>query len=356
MRNKTIAYLFPLLFAFNGSSVGAQTIRSPWDDHPVVATDVASTCPHPDPVPTDLTTEGFYRLDDPTHSIVDPKRMAAYTRSSGPAKAAAAAIVNEADQYRITGSRAAAVCTVELLDQMGRNNALGGHMSSSQAYYVQGWLAGAMALAFLKVRDSGVATAEQTNVIGAWLERLGTSTRNWYDEALRKKPDGNNHLYWAGVQLVATAAVTGNRKDLDWAIAAYRNGIGQITADGTLPLEMSRGERALHYHLYALAPLVMIAEFGEDNGIPLYVENGHALRRLEMTSVAGLGDPQLFAHRAGIAQEHSQAPGGDALAWAPPYLRRYPEASLQGYVDRAPTLFSFYLGGLPAPGRTSVSH
>jgi poly(beta-D-mannuronate) lyase len=169
MRNKTIVYLFPLLFALSETVVGAQTIRSPWDGHPVVATDVASSWPHPDPVPADLTTEGFYRLDDPTHSIVDPKRIAAYTRSSGPAKSAAAAIVNEADNYRRTGSRAAAVCTVEMLDQMGRNNALGGHMSSGQAYYVQGWLAGAMAIAFLKVRDSGVATAEQTNLIGGWL-------------------------------------------------------------------------------------------------------------------------------------------------------------------------------------------
>jgi poly(beta-D-mannuronate) lyase len=146
------------------------------------------------------------------------------------------------------------------------------------------------------------------------------STRDWYGEALRKKPAGNNHLYWAGVQLAATAAVTGNHKDLDWAIKAYRNGIGQIAADRTLPLEMSRGERALHYHLYALAPLVLIAEFGEDNGIPLYVENDHALRRLEKTSVAGLGGAQLFAQRTGIAQEQSQAVGGDAWPGHRPIL------------------------------------
>ena len=144
--------------------------------------------------------------------------------------------------------------------------------------------------------------------------------------------------------------MTGDRKDFDWGVAAYRNGVSQIAADGTLPLEMGRGARALHYHLYALAPLVLIAEFGEDNGLPLYAENHHAIERLVYASVAGLDDPAPFAKQTGIAQEHDSHPGGDALAWAPPYLARFPDATLQRYVGQAPTLFSLYLGGLPAPG------
>ena len=56
----------------------------------------------------------------------------------------------------------------------------------------------------------------------------------------------------------------------DWAMAAYDNGVNQIRPDGTLPLEMARGRRAFHYHLYALAPLVLLAEFGEANQLDLY--------------------------------------------------------------------------------------
>ena len=348
--NRVVQVLaLPLAFLAT-TAMQAQRIRSPWDGHPVALTAAADTCPTLPPIPADLTTDGFYRSDDPTHSIIDPKRMEAYSRSSGPVKAATAAIVKQADQYRRTGSRAAAICTVSLLDDMAGTNALGGHMSSSQAYYVQGWLAGSLAFAFLKVRDNGVVRPDQNSAIAAWLARLGASTRDWYDAALARKPEGNNHLYWAGLELCAISAVTNDQKDFNWCLATYRNGVQQIAADGTLPLEMARGERALHYHLYALAPLVLIAEFGEDNGLPLYAEDHHALERLVHTSVSGLSDPAPFVHQTGVAQEIESHPGGDALAWAPPYLARFPDSTLQRYVAQAPTLFSLYLGGLPAPG------
>jgi poly(beta-D-mannuronate) lyase len=353
MKAGTCLPMYVILLLTPVAALHAQAIRSPWDGHPVAATDAAESCPRLPPVPADLTTDGFYKLGDATHSIIDPKRMEAYTQSSGPPKAAATAIVHEADRYRTTGSRAAALCTISLLEQMAQANAMGGHMSSGQAYYVQGWLAGAMAIAYLKVRDSGVAKPEQTKAIAAWLGHLGASTRDWYDAALAKKPEANNHLYWAGLQLCAISSVTGNRKDFDWCVAAYRNGVRQIAADGTLPLEMSRGARALHYHLYALAPLVLIAEFGEDNGVPLYAENHHALERLVRASVAGLDDPAPFAKRAGVAQERDSHPGGDAMAWAPPYLARFPDEALQRYVSQAPNLFSLYMGGLPAPGTST---
>ena len=344
---------FLAALALSALPCAAQAIRSPWDGHPVALTDTPEACPAIPAVPADLTTDGFYRTDDPTHSIVDPRRMAAYTASSGPPKTAAAAIVKEADTFRTTGSRAAAACTIALLGQMAQSNALAGHMSSGQAYYVQGWLAGAMAIAFLKVRETGLATPQQTHDIAAWLNRLGASTRNWYDAALARKPEGNNHLYWAGVQLCATAAVANDRKDLDWCFAAYRNGIRQIQPDGTLPLEMARGTRALHYHLYALAPLVLIAEFGQDNGVPLYPEGHDALARLVKTSIDGVGDPSLFVERTGTKQEVPERLDGDNIAWAPPYLGRFPSAVIARYVAEARSLSSFYLGGLPAPAATA---
>jgi poly(beta-D-mannuronate) lyase len=46
-------------------------------------------------------------------------------------------------------------------------------------------------------------------------------------------------------------------------MASYDNGVLQIRPDGTLPQEMARGSRAPRYHLYALAPLVLLAEFGK---------------------------------------------------------------------------------------------
>ena len=330
-------------------AAGPPPVRSPWDQHPVAVTEVPDSCPVLPSVPPDLTTESFYSPGDATHSIIDPARMAAYTESSGPAKAAAAEIIAHADRYRTTGSRAAAFCTMTLLAGLASQNALAGHMSSGQAYYVQGWLAGAMAVAFLKTRQSGFATSEQSQAIAQWLQRLGLSMRAWYDKALARKPLGNNHLYWAGFELCAIAAVANDHSDLDWGIAAYRNGTRQIAADGSLPLESARGSRALHYHFFALAPLVLIAEFGELNGVPLYAENDYALARLEHLCVSAFGDATPFGRQSGLVQQIPVQAAGDDIAWAPPYLARFPDPILKGYLDHATHLSSFYLGGLPAP-------
>ncbi len=46
-------------------------------------TDAAYACPAIAHIAPDLVTDGFYRLDDPTHSIIDPVRQEAYHKSSG---------------------------------------------------------------------------------------------------------------------------------------------------------------------------------------------------------------------------------------------------------------------------------
>ena len=324
-------------------------LRSPWSGHPVAPTTAPYTCSPLQHLTPDLTTDGFYRLDDPTHSIVDPVRMAAYAASANPVKAVGQAIVASADDYRTTGSQAAARCTVDRILALAGDHSLAGKMSSRQAYYVQGWVVGAVAIAYLKVRDDAHVTPAQNKLIADWLLSVGAQTQHYYDD--RNKPGKgdaqNNHLYWAGVELAAIGVAANNRPDFDWAVAAYNNGVSQIRPDGTLPLEMARGTRALHYHLYALAPLVLIAEFGEANGLDLYARNNGAIHRLVDVSIAGLSNPQLFVKDTGIKQEVPKVVSGDQIGWAPPYVRRFPNPALEQLIRKAPSLSVYYLGGLP---------
>ena len=337
------------LFALLLSHAAAVPLLSPWSGHNVALTDAPFACPALPSIAPDLTTDGFYRLDDPTHSIVDPARMAAYKASADPVKAVGLALVREADAFRTTGSKAAAKCAVDHMTSLARQRSLTGKMSSSQAFYVQGWIGGAIAIAYLKVAGSGLLSPDQAHLIGPWLQQIGHATQLWYDEHAARSHDplGNNHLYWAGVELAAIAVVNDNRKDFDWALATYENGVAQIRPDGTLPLEMARGSKALHYHLYALAPLVLIAEFGEANGTDLYAAHNGALHRLASTSVKGISDPSLFVSITRQPQESSEPVTGDQIGWAPPYLRRFPDPTLARYVQQAPSLSVFYLGGLP---------
>ena len=321
-------------------------LLSPWNGRAVALTDAPYACASIDHIAPDLTTDGFYRLDDPTHSIIDPVRQAAYNASANPVKAAGLAIVASADAFRTTGSRAAAECTMTRVLTLAREKSLTGHMSSGQAYYVQGWVAGAIAIAYLKVREAASVTPDQATLIGNWLHAVGQQTRDYYDRHT-KSGNGNNHLYWAGVQLAATGVAANNRSDYDWGLATYDNGVNQIQPDGSLPLEMARGTRALHYHLYAIAPLVLLAEFGEANHQDLYAQKNGAIHRLIKFSIAGIADPTPFANATGVKQEPINRPSGDQIGWAPPYARRFPNPTLSKYIANAPTLSVYYLGGLP---------
>jgi poly(beta-D-mannuronate) lyase len=332
-------------------TAAAAPLRSPWDGHKIKQTDAPYTCGPILHLAADLTTNSFYRLDDPTHSIVDPVRMAEYKRTADGVKAVGAAVVAAADAYRTTGSRAALHCAAEQTLSLAKENALGGRMSSTQAMYVQGWEAGAIAIAYLKVReDAGLGPADE-KLIGSWLLRLGNATRAYYDGQRAKGDKGNNHLYWAGTELIAVGTAANDRSAFDWGIGTYDDGVKEIRPDGTLPREMSRGQRALHYHFYALAPLVLTAEFGEANGIDLYAHSDGAIHRLVKVCLAGVKDKDLFAKPAGAPQEFPAVLSGDQIGWAPPYLRRFPNPELAHLIEVAPSLSVPYLGGLPPDGK-----
>jgi poly(beta-D-mannuronate) lyase len=326
-----------------------QPLRSPWDGKPVTITEAGYACPAMAHIAPDLVTDGFYRLDDPTHSIIDPVRQEAYRKSSDGVKNVGMGIVKAADDFRSTGSRAAAQCAVAQIVTLAGEHSLAGKMSSNQAYYVQGWVVGAIAIAYLKVRETGIATPQQTDAIAKWMESVGEQTKNYYDSHKRvgHGDSQNNHLYWAGVELAAIGVAANNRKDFDWAMATYDNGVNQIRPDGSLPLEMARNSRALHYHLYALAPLVLLAEFGEANHLDMYAHAKGAIHRLVDFSIAGLKDPTPFAKATGVQQEVPKVVSGDQIGWAPPYVERFPNPELERLVKAAPSLSVYYLGGLP---------
>jgi len=322
-------------------------LRSPWDSEARAASDAPYRCPEAPSLPHDFATNSYYI--DPRHSIIDPALKKKYEDSVAPIDGFARSVVAAADAYRATGSRAAAGCAVNLLAQAAVRKVLSGHMEGHQASYVQGWNLGAWAVAWLKVRSSGAASQQQESEIHAWFKKLAEGTRDYYDEKRRgRRPNDadNNHLYWAAFAIAAAGIANDDRRLFAWGMTAYRQGIGDIRSDGTLPMEMARGQMALHYHLYALAPLVFLAEMGEANGLDLYAERDFAIRRLVARCVAGLEDPALFERQTGIAQVPQEVAGLEA-SWGTVWTHRFPDAKISALISHARYRGYTELGGLP---------
>jgi poly(beta-D-mannuronate) lyase len=325
-------------------------LQSPWDSAPTAASDTPWDCPAAPSLPHDFATNSYYI--DAQHSVIDPALRKKYTNSVAPIEGFSRNVVAAADAYRSTGSRAAAACVVTLLENAARQKALTGHMEGHQSSYVQGWNLGAWAVAWLKVRASGAASAERQTAILPWLKKLADLNRGYYEakRSQRGSSDAhNNHLYWAGFAIAAAGIACNANALFEWGVAAYRQGVKDIQSDGALPLEMARGQMALHYHLYALAPLAMLAEFGAANGLDLYHEQDFAIRRLMERCVAGLEDPGFFQQRTGIAQVTTPQIDSWEISWAVPWTRRFPDAKISALLAKARQLQYTTLGGLPPP-------
>jgi hypothetical protein len=81
------------------------------------------------------------------------------------------------------------------------------------------------------------------------------AVRDDYDAKPSLSSHRNNHLYWAAWSVGLVSAALDDRALLAWSLAKARVGIAQITNEGFLPLELERKGRALHYHVFAAAPV-----------------------------------------------------------------------------------------------------
>jgi poly(beta-D-mannuronate) lyase len=248
----------------------------------------AIACAALPPVVIDIDANNYY--SDAHHSIIDPVRKARNEAATKPVDEMLAAVSQAANAWQRTRDPQDARCALEAMASWAGQNAMLGKMTTEQSFYTRKWALSGLALSYARVQ--AVAPAEQRKRIEAWLLALADATMVHSDA---HKGVRNNHYYWEGLAVTATGAVTGNARCLDWGRKVFAHAMGQIQPDGTLPLEMERAGRALSYHLFAAAPLVMMASI-------LDVQ-APELDRLVAFSVAGVNDPTLVQKLNGAAQE-----------------------------------------------------
>ena len=286
---------------------------------------VLSECPSPPPPVHDLDLTRFYA--DAAGSVVDPDKMAAHKAQTAPLTEFVGFVAKQADRAWMQRSSPTMTiaCALSWLKSWAQADAYLGRMSSPQSESQRKWDLAGTALAYLKIRRW--ATSEDRALIEPWLIKWADAARAAFDDTSVKR---NNHWYWLGFGLGAVGLATGSDTHWQMAKAIMADAARDIAADGTLPLELARQGRALHYHAFGVMPLVALAELGQSRGEDWYALNGGALHRLVAKTIEGLADPAVFDALAGAPQER---PVKSFAGWVSLYRSRFPER-LQTDIDQ----------------------
>lgn len=285
-------------------------------------TQSARACEIPDPVST-IDPPGFY--DDPTGyaSAVKPMR-------------------DFISRLNTSAGNRDWSCALNQLESWAKADALMGHISGYQGYYERSWAGTDFAMIVLRMpRDFREANKGAFESIDAWLERIAVATRD--SEAINHLH--NNLVYWAGLDLISIGTVTGNASLIDSGLLRIRQGIRDIGPNGSLAREVKRGNRALHYHTFALIPLVFAAELVQRRNIDLYRENDGAIGRLANLVIDAVEDPASFAKITPVRQDLFPWTFQDELCWLEPYYARFKDNRLPALIAPRRPFSEWRLGG-----------
>lgn len=303
-------------------------------------------CPAAPPAIVDIQTVSKYgekagKLNNST--IVDPESEAEYTADIAPIKAYVKFIVKRADSY-IDGKKTAnaeARCALDWLDAWAKGGAFLGQINR-QGQSVRKWELGSFATTYLKVQSASDDEAQKAR-IRKWISDIAYKAKEDFSTHTELRSRRSNHLYWAAWGVLSAGLATGDKTLFDWGIDRYRFAIDQIRDDGSLDLEMARRTKAASYHMFALVPLIMIAEAGETNGIALYAERGNRLQKLIDLNLAALDDLNVIGSKAGYKQEDLYTES--SLSWMEPYYARFHDPRVVKWMEKYRPMGSSRIGG-----------
>lgn len=303
------------------------------------------SCASPPKPVRDLRFDGFYADRGSGSSVVDAKAEAAYREATKSISVYENGLTQTSDRY--VASKPAdpqpAACVLDWLAEWAAAGAMLGE-ASQQGGYVRKWGLAPVAASYLKIRDVPTLDASKKKAVEQWIGRWARVVRDDYTPT-KLESRRNNHVYWAAWSVGLASVVLDDRSMFDWSLDKARLGIKQITPDGTLPLEMGRKARAYHYHVFASAPLVMVAELAARNGVDLYAENDRALPRLVSRVIVSFTDDSFFAAATGQKQDRSGSSKGPHVAWLEPYYARSGDAQAAAIIGKFRPMRERRLGG-----------
>ena len=251
-----------------------------------------------------------------------------------------------AEFYFVTQDGRYAQCVAQVLESWADKDALlyFDHSNGRQAWYDAVWTTVSAAFAYSIVRNDTGVPAESRQTIEDWLNKV---TKKHLSISGGPRDCCNNHSYWRGLEAAIVGVVTTDRDLFFAAEKTYRHALASIDKDGSLPREMERGERAIHYQNFAVLPLVYIAEIAARQGEDLYavVHDGKSLHTAVDFLLNAINAPQLVKPYTDKRQDLSFVDHRGELNWMEPYNARFADRRIEAILAGRRPVTHRYAGG-----------
>lgn len=307
--------------------------------------DESFACKRPPNPVRSLTFDGFYSPGSGS-SVVDDGAMKRYRAARKPVDDFERGIIDMGDRYLGVAPRDPAIarCVLDWLHRWAQGGGYQGAVSS-QGGFVRKWSLGTVSLAWLKIRAApGLDPAKTADVL-RWIGTWALTVKADYEDRPERSSRNNNHAYWASWSVGLAAVALNNRDLFGWMVRRQGQAMRQIRDDGTLLLEMARRSKALHYHVYSIKALAMIAHLAARNGIDLYGLEDRALHRLVARVLPALDDPSFFEEATGEKQSWVGSLNGGTLAWMEAWNARFDDPAVTRWIERLRPMKDRRIGG-----------
>ena len=273
-------------------------------------------CPDFADVPRSLSYPSPYVAGDPTKSQISKSQHAQMKAAVAPIDDALRALARVADELPDTDAQR---CLASHLQHWAQQDGLA-ELQTLQARLTIGARLAGFAILARRLKAAGATEADLRDIT-QWLSRRAWAQVSFWEAEAPPLARRGNLRAWASLAVWVTGELQGSTILMEWARAGQAQVICAVNADGSLPIEMRRGQFSLHYQLHAVAPLVVLAAFQKQAQMPATCEA--ALRRAVEYALSDIKTGSKTAARTGVVQSYfngTETFAPHELAWIEAYL------------------------------------
>jgi poly(beta-D-mannuronate) lyase len=251
------------------------------------------------------------------------------------------AVTHLAGRWVVTGEEGPAWCLTRMLTNWAEKDAFMRFSAIKQT--PQAWFAiesslFAAGLAYSTVSEHAERHwPEKAEKVEAWLDAASR-------EHISRKSEGpsccNNHFYRRALHATIIGVITEDDELFRYGVSAIYSALHEANDDGSLPRELMRGTRAIHYQNYANLYLQLIAQIVQRQGYDIYdVEvKGRSLKTLANWAASVVQHTERIDKYVTDSQNLWFMDDPQYFAWMEAYIRDFPNAEMQKLLKpRRPT-------------------